>query len=297
MKHYDTQTPATRAADYFLTRYEGPTLEQYELVIAMFFRWCDADGIQPFGAHRTDFERYRHHLTDVRGVSIGTANNYLRTLRVFYKFAVVDDFITKSPIEHVRMPTPRFDDTRLVKLRRNQLGSLLRVAKDDGPTSHALVAMLALLGLRISEACNVHIEDYQGVEQGHRVLKIVGKGNVAATIPLPPIVLMAMEASADDRTEGPLMIRPTCGRPMNRKAAALILERLRLAAGIEHPVNPHLLRHAFITACLDSGADLRNVQKAARHADPRMVMRYDRARLGHDHHPNYGLAAFVSSAM
>jgi integrase len=37
-----------------------------------------------------------------------------------------------------------------------------------------------------------------------------------------------------------------------------------------------MLRHTFVTTMLDAGVDLRDVQMAARHADPRATMRYDR---------------------
>lgn len=43
-------------------------------------------------------------------------------------------------------------------------------------------------------------------------------------------------------------------------------------------MHPHMLRHTFVTTMLDAGVSLRNVQIAARHADPRTTMRYDRAR-------------------
>ena len=46
----------------------------------------------------------------------------------------------------------------------------------------------------------------------------------------------------------------------------------------------------------DAGVDLRDVQIAARHADPRITMRYDRARTNLDRHPKYILAAYMSSA-
>ena len=45
----------------------------------------------------------------------------------------------------------------------------------------------------------------------------------------------------------------------------------------------------------DVGADLRDVQLAARHADPRTTMRYDRARNNLDRHPNYILASYMAS--
>ena len=54
-------------------------------------------------------------------------------------------------------------------------------------------------------------------------------------------------------------------------------------------------RHGFVTTMLDAGVDLRDVQIAARHADPRTTMRYDRARKNLDRHPNYILAAYMAS--
>jgi integrase/recombinase XerD len=53
--------------------------------------------------------------------------------------------------------------------------------------------------------------------------------------------------------------------------------------------------HAFVTTMLDAGVDLRDVQIAARHADPRTTTRYDRARQNLDRHPNYILAAYMAS--
>jgi integrase/recombinase XerD len=46
----------------------------------------------------------------------------------------------------------------------------------------------------------------------------------------------------------------------------------------------------------DAGVDLRDVQVAVRHADPRTTVRYDRARKNLDRHPNYILAVYMASA-
>ena len=53
------------------------------------------------------------------------------------------------------------------------------------------------------------------------------------------------------------------------------------------PLHPHMLGHTYITTMLNAGVDLRDVQIAARHADPRTTMRYERARNHLDRHPNY----------
>jgi integrase/recombinase XerD len=59
--------------------------------------------------------------------------------------------------------------------------------------------------------------------------------------------------------------------------------------------HPHMLRHTFVTTMLDAEVDLRDVQIAARHADPRTTRCYDRARKNLDRHPNYILAAYMAS--
>jgi integrase len=58
-------------------------------------------------------------------------------------------------------------------------------------------------------------------------------------------------------------------------------------AGIDKRISLHSLRHSFITAALDVGVPLRDVQEAASHADPRTTMRYDRGRGSLDRHATY----------
>jgi integrase/recombinase XerD len=83
---------------------------------------------------------------------------------------------------------------------------------------------------------------------------------------------------------------------MDRHAATRRLHRLADVVVVRMPnLHPHMLRHTFVTTMLDAGVDLRDVQIAARHADPRTTMRYDRARNNLDRHPNYVLAAYMAS--
>jgi hypothetical protein len=83
---------------------------------------------------------------------------------------------------------------------------------------------------------------------------------------------------------------------MDRHATTRRLKILAGRAGIQiSRMHPHMLRHTFVTTMLDVGVSLRDVQIAARHADPRTTMRYDRARKNLDRHPNYILAAFMAS--
>lgn len=74
------------------------------------------------------------------------------------------------------------------------------------------------------------------------------------------------------------------------------LRRLAQMGGIPiTKAHPHMLRHTFVATMLDAGVDLRDVKIAARHADTRATMRYDRARQNLDRHPNYILTAYMAS--
>jgi integrase/recombinase XerD len=104
-----------------------------------------------------------------------------------------------------------------------------------------------------------------------------------------------VDRAVANRVDGPLLLN-TLGRRMDRHAATRRLRRLADDAGVRLPrMHPHMLRHTYVTTMLDAGVDLRDVQIAARHADPRTTMRYDRARTTLDRHPNYILAAYMAS--
>ena len=134
-----------------------------------------------------------------------------------------------------------------------------------------------------------------GLERGHRTLVITRKGGKVVTIPLAPRTARAIDLAIGERTGG-AMFTGADGRRLDRHGAARIVRRVTRRAGISKKVSPHVLRHAFITAALDAGVPLRDVQEAASHADPRTTMRYDRARTSLDRHATYIVAAFVAGA-
>jgi integrase/recombinase XerD len=83
---------------------------------------------------------------------------------------------------------------------------------------------------------------------------------------------------------------------LNRHGAARIVLRVARRAGITKPAGPYTLQHAFITAALDAGLPLRDMPEAASHADPRTMMRYDRARGSLDRHATSVVVAFIAGA-
>jgi integrase len=161
-------------------------------------------------------------------------------------------------------------------LDRNELGSILVTAGLSSPRDHALVSLLALNGLRVSEAIGANIEAL-GLERGHRTLTVLRKGGKSVTTPLARRVARAVDLAVGERVEGPIFLGANRDR-LDRHAAGRIVRRVVRRAGIGKRVGPHTLRHAFITAALDAGVPLRDVQQAASHADPRTTMQHPGVR-------------------
>ena len=84
-------------------------------------------------------------------------------------------------------------------------------------------------------------------------------------------------------------------RPTNRIADAIRYQASSIATRMPMNTDSARTSHTYVTTMLDADADLRDMQIAARHADPRTTMRYDRARSNLDRHPNYILAAYMAS--
>jgi len=291
-----TPVPISRAAAAvvgFLARYSSTaTVAAYALDLRLLFEWCAVQGLDPLGVTRTHLELFARHLEDDRGNGPSTINRRLSTLKSFYRIAEIDDYVPRSPATHLRLPLVYRDETKTLGLDRTELAAILTAARASTPSDGALITMLGLLGLRVSEACNVRIQDIHGMERGHRTLTLVGKGRKPATIPLPVPVALVLDAAAGDRSAGPVLLRVD-GTKMDRNSAARVVVRLAKKAGIRKHLSPHSLRHAFVTACLDAGVPLRDVQIAARHSDPRMTTRYDRARGDLDRHANYIVVGFI----
>jgi site-specific recombinase XerD len=244
-----------------------------------------------FGAPRADIERFGRHL-EALGRARATIARRLCTIACFYRYAEEEGLIAVSPAVHVRRP--RLDyESHATGLDRNEVGAMLVAAGLGQPHEHALLSLLALNGLRVSEAIGADI-GCLGLERGHRTLTIVRKGGKIVTVPLAPRTARAVDLAVGERSEGPIFITGD-GTRLDRHCAGRIVRRVARRAGITKRVGPHTLRHALITAALDAGVPLRDVQEAASHADLAPPCATT-ARVSLDRHATYIVATFIAGA-
>ena len=161
--------PERLALAGFLAGYRGLTREAYTLDLRQFTTWYRARSLPLFAVRRADIEGFAREL-EARGRARATVTRRLCTIAGFYKYAVEEELLDHSPAAHVRRP--RLDyESHATALDRNELGALLVAAGLGPPPEHALISLLALNGLRVSEATGADIE-HLGLERGHRTLTI-----------------------------------------------------------------------------------------------------------------------------
>lgn len=275
----------------FLARYRGATLRAYRQDMLAFLRWCAARELAPLTAERPHLELYLRWMEGC-GYAPATIGRRFGTAAGFFKYAVLDGHLSANPAVAVTRPRVAWEGQRRTVLHPLEYAALLSAARRDGPASHALVALLGMLGLRVSEACQANLSDLH-YESGYELLTVMGKGHKPAQIPLPVPVLRAVHDAKADRTDGPILLN-SLGTRMTPASAAWRLKRLGRAIGLEHAISPHSLRRTFCTAGLVSGVPLRDMQYAMRHSDSRTTLRYDMSRANLDRHAAHPVAAYLA---
>lgn len=276
----------------FLAGYGTSTRTGYATDLRLFADWCRDYRLSLFEVQRSHLELFGRSL-EARGLMASTVARRLSALTSFYRYCEQEGHVERNPATHLRRPKVD-SESRTLGLDRNELSAFMVQAGISTQREHALASLLALNGLRLSEALNADIDNL-GFERDHHILRIIGKGGKGAVVPLAPRTARSVQLYTSERANGPIFLG-SYGQRMDRHAADRAVKRLAKRAGIHKRISPHSLRHSFITAALDAGVPLRDVQDAASHSDPRTTMHYDRARHSLDRHATYVVATFIAAA-
>jgi len=225
--------------------------------------------------------------------SAATVARKLSTLRSLFRTAEALGIVGESPLRNGLVRSPRVSvESQTAGLTGKQARALLDAVTGDGMTAKRDRAMLELLlrtGLRRAELAGANRNDL-GEENGHAVLAVIGKGGKRETVKVPVPAKRALDeylAARGDDNAALFVSHARNGHAGERLSTKAVYRRVRHyaeKAGIEKQITPHSLRHTFVTLALDGGATVRQVQAAARHADPKTTMRYDRHRRNLDDH-------------
>jgi integrase/recombinase XerD len=220
-----------------------------------------------------DEQALTRYLADRHPVTrASTANRRLASLRRFYRWAMREGSIRSDPtlrLAGARRPA-RFPNT----ISEAQVEALLAAPEGDSPLAlrdRAMLETLYATGLRVSELTGLRIVELS-LSEG--LVRVVGKGSKERVVPIGENARAALEgylklgrpALLGSRTSDAVFVTVRAAA-MTRQMFWKLIRRYAQAAGIEAPLSPHGLRHAFATHLLNHGADLRVVQLLLGHAD------------------------------
>jgi integrase/recombinase XerD len=272
------------------------TLAAYRRDLTAFLAWLDtARQREPHAASAADIDAYLAHRFAARAKP-RTAARYTASLRRFYRFLMREQLVAADPtqfLEAPKLPRP------LPKvLSESEVERLLAAPDLDSPAGlrdRAMLETLYATGLRVSELVGLTLLH---LDLNAAVIRVTGKGGKDRLVPLGEeaqhwlarYLGSARARLLDGRTCAAVFVTPR-GAGMTRQAFWHLLKRRAREAGIDKPLSPHTLRHAFATHLLAHGADLRVVQMLLGHADISTTQIYthvarERLRLLHQqHHP------------
>ena len=247
------------------------TLTAYRNDLAGLSVWLAKQGRVLRAARRQDLLAYlSERVTD--GARPRTTARLVSSMRRFYRYLVREGALQEDP--SVRIDTPRIGRPLPDTLSETEVETLLD-APDVQDTlelrDRAMLELLYACGLRVSELVSV-TSDQVNLIQG--VVRLVGKGNKERLVPLGEEAMDWLQRYIDESRPELAGERPARqlfitrrGAGMTRQAFWYRIRHYAIKSGINKPLSPHTLRHAFATHLLNHGADLRVVQMLLGHSD------------------------------
>jgi len=268
------------------------TLGAYRSDLLILAHWLARRDRSPLEADAADLGAFlAERRTQVKPRSLA---RLLSALRHFYRYQVRIGVLASDPTRDLQRPRESRDLPGF--LSEAEVERLLAAPDTDTPLGRRDRAMLEVLyacGLRVSELVNLPLSR---VNLHAGWLRIIGKGNRERLVPLGEDAVTWLERYLPER---PVLHDRPCdtvflthhGAGMTRQAFWYRIKQHAATAGINTPLSPHTLRHAFATHLVNHGADLRAVQLLLGHRDLSTTQIYTHVarerlqRLHARHHP------------
>jgi integrase/recombinase XerC len=206
-----------------------------------------------------------------RGLSPRSIQRLLSSCRTFFEHLLIEGLIQLSPAQNVSSPKlaqllPKAMDADLVQRLLDFKPKGIIEIRDK-----ALAELLYSSGLRLSEVCQLEVQD---LDLKERTCRVLGKGNKTRIVPVGKKAIQAIrdwmiyrsELKATKATSSDAIFLNNKGNRISARSIQLRLEKLCLQRGIPG-INPHMLRHSFASHVLESSGDLRAVQEMLGHSD------------------------------
>ena len=208
---------------------------------------------------------YQVHLLEERKLAAGSLSVVAAALRFLYKITL------RRPWNDDDIPMPKRPLKLPIVLSPEEVVRFLACVAS---TKHrTILTTIYASGLRVSEAVALRPAD---IDSSRMVLRVdQGKGRKDRYVMLSPRLLEVLrDYWRIERPRPWLFPGDGAGRHISKNAVEQACQKAHRAAGIDKPVTPHSLRHAFATHLLEAGTDVRRIQLLLGHRSLATTSRY-----------------------
>lgn len=247
------------------------SLDSYGRDLKGFAAWLEPQKLTLLSISGKEIQWFLSHRFE-QGLTARTTARQLSCLRGFYRYLVREKRIQEDPTALV--DNPKLGRPLPKTLTESDVEELLAAPDVEsalGLRDRTMLEVLYATGLRVSELVGLKLHQVN-LRQG--VLRVFGKGSKERLVPMGDEAMGWLERYTKEsrplllnEVQSDVLFPSTRAQQMTRQTFWYRLKHYVQQAGIDKPVSPHTLRHAFATHLLNHGADLRVVQLLLGHSD------------------------------
>lgn len=254
--------------------YSPYTVEYYHGDLLDFILFMSEQSISSLDA--VEYSDVRLYLTKLFHLKLSRKSvaRKISSLRSFYKFLLREKQLTQNPFTQVSIPKA---EKRLPDFFYEEELAILFQACDDkepiGQRNRAILELLYATGIRVSECCNIRLQD---IDMDLSTLLVHGKGKKDRYVPFGSFAHEALEKyiscgrneilTHNNKQHDYLLVNFR-GGPLTTRGLRTVLNSIVEKSTLNGKIHPHKLRHSFATHLLNNGADMRTVQELLGHSN------------------------------
>ena len=203
------------------------------------------------------------YLNEIDAKSI---QRHISSLKGFFSFLIKNNIVINSPMSNIVSPKATKKLPNVLSPEEIEILVSFSPKSTQDFRDIAIIELIYSSGLRVSEATNVKLEDF---EDNRNFLRVLGKGSKTRLVPVGHYANDAISAWLEKRnsihSESKYLFLNLRGKKISTRSVQERIRKISVIQGLP-PVNPHMLRHSFATHLLESSGDLRSIQELLGHS-------------------------------
>ncbi|MBS4194672.1 tyrosine-type recombinase/integrase [Lederbergia citri] len=250
------------------------TIKGYILNVNGFLKWFDESKDMEFSMlHRENVKEYISFLKTVKQSKPKTINTKINALVKFNEFLVEkghqqDIVITKKDFQKVQQQY-----ASLAKVEQKDVEKFRQlILESENKRNYSLITLLAYAGLRISEALNLKMNDFNFVSR--EIIVKDGKGDKSRTVFMNDKVKESLQSYIRDRgeVESEYLFISNRGKQLDRTTVNKLFKTF--SNRLQKEITPHDLRHFFCSHAINKGMSVHEVANQAGHSNIHTTLLY-----------------------